>query len=78
MEENLFSKTFQTSKTDEHPIVSARREGVKVKLMNVNKAFIFYFHTKKPGFTTAVYEPKRSLRNISGINCGSSINSNKE
>ena len=45
MEDNLFSKTFQTSKDDEHPIVSARMEGVKVELMNVNKAFSFDFHT---------------------------------
>nr|POE64017.1 hypothetical protein CFP56_40438 [Quercus suber] len=78
MVENLFSNTFQTSKANEHPIVSARMEGVKVELMNVNKAFSFDFHTKKSGFTTAVYELERSLRNLLGINCGSSINSNKE
>ena len=45
MEENLFSETFQTSKADEHLIVSARMEEVKVELMNVNKAFSCDFHT---------------------------------
>ena len=78
MKENLLSKTFQTSKANENPIVSARMEGVKVELMNINKAFSFDFHIKKSGFTTAVYELERSLRYLSGINCGSLINSNKD
>ena len=40
MEENLFSKTFQTSNADEHPTLSARIERDKVELMKVNKAFL--------------------------------------
>ena len=78
MEENLFSKTFQTSNADEHPIVSAKMEGDKVELMKVSKAFSFEFQTKKSGFTIAVYAPEISLIYLSRINCGSSINSNKE
>ena len=75
MEENLFSRTFQTFNAEEHPTVSARIEGVSVELKKVSKAFSFDFQIKKSGFTTAVYDPERSLRNWSGINCGSSINS---
>ena len=58
MDENLFSKTFQTSKADEHPTVSARMDGDKVELMKVSKS----------GFTIVVYAPERSLRYFSGIN----------
>ena len=62
MEENLFSRTFQTSNADEHPTVSARIEGVRVELMKVSKAFSFDFQTKNSGFTTAVYALERSWR----------------
>ena len=78
MDENLFSKTFQTSKADEHPTVSARMDGDKVELMKVSKAFSFDLQIKKSGFTIVVYAPERSLRYFSGINWGSSINSYKE
>ena len=61
MEENLFSRTFQTFNAKEHPTMSARIEGVKVELNKVSKAFSFDFQIKKSGFTTAVYEPERSL-----------------
>lgn len=39
IEENLFSKTFQTSIAVEHPTISARTKGDKVELINVSKAF---------------------------------------
>ena len=77
MEENLFSK-IQTSNANEHPTVSARIEGDKVKLMKVSKTFSLNFQTKKSGFTTAVYALERSLRYLSGISCGSSIYLNSE
>ena len=62
MEDNLFSRTFQTSNAKEHPTVSVRIEGVKVELKKVSKAFSFDFQIKKSGFTTTVYELERSLR----------------
>ena len=63
MEENLFSRTFQTSNAEEHPTMSARIEGVNVKLKKVSKAFSFDFQIKKSGFITTVYDLEISLRN---------------
>ena len=41
IEENMFSNTFQTSKAEVHPTVSAEIDGERVELMKVNKAFSF-------------------------------------
>ena len=54
MEENLFSRTFQTSNAEEHPTVSARIDGVSVELRNVSNAFSFDLQIRKSGFTTVV------------------------
>ena len=78
IEKNLFSSTFHTSIAEAHPIVSAGTDGDKVELIKVSKAFSFDFQIKKSGFTFVVYDPDKSLRNLSGISWGSSSNSYKE
>ena len=54
IEENLFSKTFQTSIAEVQPTVKARIDGVKVELMKVNDAFSLDFQIKKAGFKIVV------------------------
>ena len=54
IEENLFSRTFQTSKAEVQPTVRSRIDGVKVELMKVNDAFSLDFQIKKSGFKIMV------------------------
>ena len=46
IEENLFSKIFQTFIVEVQPTMSAKMEGGRVELMNVSKAFSFDLQSK--------------------------------